>query len=186
MKKLILIGCLVGLLVGCKTTQTVPIHDSTVVENTETVTEDPTWTVPAEAYWNMLFECDSNRNVILSDYESMVYGMREDIKIEREKAQQEKDARSHAEKLLAKEKDYNRGLIVNISAFVDSNEIKNTIIEKLKNEKKVIEIPIEVPGPEVVRNSGFAHFAIWFFWIVLIAGVGFVVIKYKLWKVFFT
>ena len=81
MKKLILIGCFVGLLVGCKTTQTVPIHDSTVVENTETVTEDPTWTVPAEAYWNMLFECDSNYEVLLRDYEALNSGLKETVEI---------------------------------------------------------------------------------------------------------
>jgi len=171
MKKLILIGCLVGLLVGCKTTQTVPIHDSTVVENTETVTEDPTWTVPAEAYWSMLFECDSSYNVLLRDYEALNTGLKETVEIKEVIKYREDNTKV-------------KQLSVNISALIDSLEIQNKTIEKLRSEKKVIEVPIEVPGPEVVRNSGFAHFAIWFFWIVLIAGVGFVVVKYKLWKVF--
>jgi len=181
MKKIIIILAIV--LSGCKASEPIyiPIHDSTSDVSTETVTEDPTWTVPAEAYWRMIFECDSNRNVILSDYESKVYGMREAIKIEREKAEEEQ---GELQGKLAKEKDYNRRLMVNISALVDSNEIKNTLIEKERNKKSIVEKPYPVPGPDVVRNSPFAKFSIKFFFIVLIAGVVFVVIKFKLWKLF--
>jgi len=168
----ILVMLFAGLILsGCKPTQQIPIHDSTSVSSSETVTQDPTWTVSAEAYWNMVFECDSNYEVLLRDYEALNSGIKETIKI--------KEIIEYREDNTAVKR-----LSVNISALVDSIEVQNKTIEKLRSEKKVIEVPYPVPGPDVVRNSPFAKFCIKFFFIALIAGVVFVVIKFKLWKLF--
>jgi len=172
------------LLAGCKTIQQVPIQSTTEIKDTVTITEDPVWTIPSEAYWQMVFECDSNLNVVLADYESDIYGMNEKVRIEREKAAKEKEGRDQTEKQLAKEKKRNRRMMVYISARVDSNEIKNTTIERLRKELRDKEVPVEVPGPEVVKNSHFANFTIWFFWIAVIVGVCYVAVKFKIWRLF--
>ena len=103
-------------LIGCKPMQTIPIHDSTVTDNSVTVTQDPTWTVPAEAYWNMVFECDSNYEVLLRDYEALNSGIKETIKI--------KEIIEYRE-----DKTAIKRLSVNISALVDSIEVQNKTIE---------------------------------------------------------
>ena len=167
--RIILVILAVGLLFGCKTTQQVPIHDSTSVTASETITEDPTWTVPAEAYWKLVFECDSNYEVLLRDYEYLNTGIKDRVEI-KEKIVYRPDNR------VVKQ------LSVDISALVDSIEVQNRTIEKLRNEKKTVEVPIEVPGPEVVSNSRFAKFCVRFFFIVMIAGVVFVIVKFKLWR----
>lgn len=181
MKKLLFLIPLI--LIGCKTQQPiyVPVHDSTSVETTETITEYPTWTIPDSAYWQLAFECDSNYNVLLKQYESLNSGIKSKIEI---KEVPDMSGYGASETSADNIKNFFKAkqLQVNISAFIDSLEIQNRTIEKLRNEKRTIEVPIEVPGPEVVRNSAFAKFCIRFFFIVLVAGLVYVIVKYKLWR----
>jgi len=167
MKKLLFLIPLI--LIGCKAQQpiSVPLHDSTSISSTETITEDPTWTVPAEAYWKMVFECDSNLNVLLVDYEAAVSGMEENIRIEREKSIKAKNEQDGTQSNLAKQQDHNRRLIVDISVYVDSIEIQNKTIEKLRKEISTFEIPLPVNVP-VKYVPKYHKFTAWAFPVLLI------------------
>jgi len=160
------------LIAGCKTTQQVPIQSTTEIKDTVIITEDPVWTVPMEVYWKMLFECDSNYEVLLRDYESLNTGLHDAVEIREVIKWREDNTRV-------------KQLSVNISALIDSIEMQNTTIERLRRERVKVEVPVKVPGPEVIKNSHFANFTIWFFWIAVIAGVCYVIVRFKLWKVFF-
>jgi len=183
MKKLILLVSLtvlaiaffifLSLLVSCRAPKPiyVPIHDSTAVEATETITDYPTWTIPDSAYWALAFECDSNYNVLLKQFDAMNTGLRESVRIEKQIEYREDKTRV-------------KKLQVNISVYSDSIQSMNRTIEKLRKEKKIVEVPVEVPGPEVKfipqRFKWYRNVLL----LIVLSGLGYVVIKYKLWKVF--
>jgi len=171
MKKLLFLIPII--LIGCKVKQPiyVPIHDSTSVESTETITDYPTWTIPDSAYWRLAFECDSNFNVLLKEYNSLNSGIGEKIQIKEIMVYREDKTKVNQ-------------LQVDISVIIDSLEVQNRTIEKLRNEKQVVQVPYAVPGPEVKIIP--ARFKVYrnILFLLILAGLGYVVIKYKLWKVF--
>ena len=171
MKKLLFLIPLVFF--GCKAPKPiyVPIHDSTSVEATETITEHPTWTIPDSAYWRLAFECDSNFNVLLKQFDELNTGIGSNIQIKEVPVYREDKTKINQ-------------LQVDISVIIDSLEVQNRTIEKLRNEKKVVQVPYPVPGPEVKyipqRFKWYRNILL----MIVLAGLGYVVIKYKLWKFF--
>lgn len=169
MKKLLFLLPLI--LIGCKAKQVtqVPIHDSTIVEKVIEETYYPTWTIPDSAYWQLAFECDSQYSVLLKDYNALNSGIKSKIEIKEVPVYRENKTKVTQ-------------LQVNISALVDTIEIQNKTIRELRSRKQIVQVPVEVPGPEVVRNSGFAKFCIWFFLIAALSGAAYLVIRLKLYK----
>lgn len=153
---------------GCKTTQQIPIHDSTTVEQTETVEDTYTYTEVDSILYSFLFECDSNYQVLLKEYESVNTGIKDKVEI-KEVIRWRTDNTKVTQ------------LSVNIQGLIDSIAIRDRTIERLKNRVEIREIPVEVVK-EVTKNSPFAKFCIKFFFVALIAGIVYVIIKFKLYK----
>ena len=113
----------------------VPIHDSTSVISTEAITDAPTWTDPESLLYQFAFECDSAYKVILKKYNELNTGLNSKVTI--------------SEKIIYREdKSQANQLIVDISVLVDSIEVQNRTIERLRNENTHIEIPY--PGEVIL------------------------------------
>jgi hypothetical protein len=139
MKRLfVLLIMVLSILSGCRGPQviSVPLHDSTSVIATEAITDNPTWTDPESILYQFAFECDSAYNVILKKYNELNTGLKNDVKI--------------SEKIVYREdKSKVNRLTVDISVLVDSLQVQNRTIERLKNEKHYVEklIPVDKPVP---------------------------------------
>ena len=135
--KNILILVIIGIILSaCKGTEPIyiPTHDSTSVISTETVEDSPTWTDPESILLRFAFECDSNYNVLLRNYNELNSGLRNKVQIQEViKYREDKTAVQRLE--------------VDISVLVDSLEIQNRTIERLRNEKTYIEVPYPVETP---------------------------------------
>ena len=137
MKKLIFLLIIVSII-GCKSTEPihVPVHDSTSVENSELITDNSTWTDPDSLLYRFAFECDSAYNVILKQFNELNSGLGGKAEIK--------------EKIIYREDGTKvQRLEVNISILVDSLEVQNRTIERLKKSVKIQQVPYPVPGPEV-------------------------------------
>lgn len=137
MKNLIFLLIVVSII-GCKSTEPiyVPVHDSTTSELIERITEDPTWTDPESLLYQFAFECDSNYNVLLKRLNEVNSGLEASIQVK--------------EKIIYRSDNtkVNR-LLVDVSVLVDSLEVQNRTIERLKKSVKIQQVPYPVPGPEV-------------------------------------
>lgn len=167
MKKLIPI-ILIPLFFGCKTIQEVPLHDSTSTETHTQVTDVLTSAQVDSLIYSFLFECDSAYNVLLKEFEGVNSGLKEKVTV--------KEVPIYLEdgKVI-------RGLKVDLSVFGDSINHLNRIISQRKDSIVYIEkeVPVEVVKTD---NSGFAKFCIRFFFVIIVAGLIFVVIKFKLYR----
>ena len=132
MKKLILLLIAVSII-GCKGTEivTVPITDSTTIETSETITDEPTWTDPQELLMWFAIECDSNYQALLKDFNSINSGLESNIEI-KEVIRWKEDGTKVKQ------------LQINIAALVDSLEVQNRTIKQLRNEKHFQEVPYPV------------------------------------------
>ena len=132
----VIIVCIVLALVSscqpCKRLQRKcpPIIRDSIVE-TVIIKEDPNYTIPDSAYWQLEFFCDSNFNVLLRDYEEANSGVNAEVKI--------KEVVRYRE-----DKTQIKALVVNISVLVDSIEVMNRTINKLKSEQRTIIKEVEV------------------------------------------
>jgi hypothetical protein len=106
------------------------VKDSIVY--TETIAENPYYTIPDSAFWEMVFRCDSNYNVVLQDYEELNKGINSKVTIK---------------EIPIKDLFSEKRLKVLITASTDSIKTLNRTIEKLRSEKSTITITKEVPVP---------------------------------------
>lgn len=125
------------ILVSCKPCERLAkkcppqIKDSIIY--TETIKEDTAYTIPDSVYWNFVFECDSNYNVLLRDYETINTGIHSEVIIKEVPVTNQK---------------VTKRLSLRINAQTDSIETLNRTITKLKSEQKTIIKEIEVKVPE--------------------------------------
>jgi len=165
-------GMVLMFLIGCKGTEiiTVPLHDSTSITETEIITEDPTWTDPESLLYRFAFECDSAYNVILKKYNELNTGIRNTVEIKevvRYRADNTKVTR----------------LELDISVLVDSIEVQNRTISRLRKEISTqdIAVPVNVPVKYIPK---YHKFTAWGFpgLIILIALVIYLKFKTKLFR----
>ena len=166
------IGIIIILMIGCKGPQvvTVPLHDSASVTDSEVITENPTWTDPESLLYRFAFECDSAYNVILKKYNEINTGIRNTVEIKevvRYRADNTKVTR----------------LELDISVLVDSIEVQNRTISRLRKEISTqdIAVPVNVPVKYIPK---YHKFTAWGFpgLIILIALVIYLKFKTKLFR----
>lgn len=149
-------------MIACKGPQivTVPIHDSTAIHESETITDTPTWTDPESLLYQFAFECDSAYNVILKKYNELNTGVESEIEIKETIIY-----RGDGTKI-------NR-LEFDISVYVDSVEIQNRTIERLRKElfSQDVPIPVNVPVKFIPKYHKFTAWAFPGFVILLLATV---------------
>jgi hypothetical protein len=129
MKKLTIILIAV-LLVGCSPCERLQRKCPPVIKDSisyiETMAEDPNYTIPDSVYWQLEFECDSNYEVLLRDFEEFNTGLETIVEIK--EVVRWKEDKSKVSRL-----------IVNIGVFTDSIASLNKTIEKLKNTTITVE-----------------------------------------------
>jgi len=135
-----------SLMTMCKGPEiiTVPLHDSTSVTDSEVITENPTWTDPESLLYRFAFECDSAYNVILKKYNEINTGIRNTVEIKevvRYRADNTKVTR----------------LELDISVLVDSIEVQNRTISRLRKEISTqdIAVPVEVKVKYIPKYHKF-------------------------------
>ncbi len=99
------------------------IKDSVVY--TETVTDNPNYTIPDSVYWTLQFECDSNYNVLLQDFNEVNSGLITDVKVK------------EVVKTVVDKKAINT-LTLYLKVKSDSIQSLNKTIEKLKSTVKTV------------------------------------------------
>jgi len=168
MKKLIFLILASILIAGCRTTKPiyVPIHDSSSVETNQTITNNPTWTDPESAIYQFAFECDSAYNVILKRYNELNTGLNSKVEI-KEVIVYREDKREK-----------NR-LLVDISVLVDSLEVQNRTIERLRTEITKLEVPVPVEVP-VKYTPKWKNYAVIGFFILIVLIVLYLYVRFKL------
>ena len=173
--RFLFIGIIAILMIQCKGPQTltVPVHDSTTIETSERITDEPTWTDPESLLYQFAFECDEAYNVILKQYNELNSGLEGAVEIK--------------EVLIYREdKSKVNRLLVNISVLVDSLEVQNRTITKLRKEKRVQQVPYPVPGPEVRYIPKYHRITAWVLPVLLLL-IGLLIylrIKKKLFRSF--
>lgn len=167
-RKLIVIFIALIFLMGCKTSEPiyVPIHDSTEIELSELITDTSTWTDPDSLLYWFRLRCDSNYNVLLESYNSLNTGIKSKVEIK-------EVIKWKTDKTKVKQ------LEVNISMYVDSLEVQNRTIERLRKEKTITNVPYPVPGPEVRYTSKFAKICIYGFISCVILLIAWLYFKFK-------
>lgn len=148
----------------CKRLQRIcpPVVKDSVVY-TETIAENPYYTIPDSAFWSMVFRCDSNYNVVLQDYEELSSGINSQVTIR---------------EVPVKDVKVEKYLKVLITASTDSIKTLNKTIEKLRNEKSTTTITKEIPVPvKYVPKFYKWLLVIFIFEIVLLAGYAYLKIR---------
>ena len=160
----------ISIGISCKGPEiiTVPLHDSSTIETSEKITEDPTWTDPESLLYQFAVECDENYRAILKQFNEINTGIEAEIVI--------KDSiiyREDGTKI-------NR-LLIDMSIYVDSIEVQNRTIEKLRYELSHQDIPVPVEVP-VKYTSKYHKFTAWGFpvLVILVLLVVYLTIKRKL------
>ena len=136
-KDIILVLFSILILSGCKTPEPI-IKDS--ITYIETITENPSYTIPDSVYWQLEFECDSNFEVLLRDFEEVNTGLETIIQIK--EVVRWKEDRSKVNRL-----------VVNLGVFTDSIASLNRTIEKLKDNQRTITVEKEVPVNHIPRYA---------------------------------
>jgi hypothetical protein len=163
--KLIPLLLIILLISGCnpckKLARKCPpvIRDS--ISYIETVKEDPNYTIPDTAFWNLMFECDSNYNVLLHRLDEANTGMQTETVIKT---------------VYKEDKSGKKMLQVQIKSMTDSILTMNKTIEKLKNNVRTIEVP-----KEVIKYKSRKMFVYSFVILIvlIVAGIGYVFLKFK-------
>jgi len=150
MRKIVLLLIIIILFAGCHPCKRLmkrcppQIKDSLIY--IETITEDPAYTIPDSVFWSFVIECDSNYQAILKRYNESNTGMNTEVEIK------------EIVKYVKDNKQINQ-LIIDLSAYTDSIEVKNKLIEKLRAEKTTVFVPEPYPEKYTPR---------WIKWIVII------------------
>jgi hypothetical protein len=151
MKKLILL-LLAFVIISCDPCKRLArkcppqVKDSVIYK--ETLKEDPNYTIPDSLYWQLEFECDSNYQVLLRDFEESNTGFDTEVKIKEVVRWKEDTRKVHR-------------LTVNLSVLSDSIKTMNRTIEKLRNQQRTIVRTVreEVPVKHTPR---------WMWWVFII------------------
>ena len=121
------------LLAGCNPCKRLikkcPPSDS--VSYVEIIKEDPSFTIPDSVHYRLLFECDSNFNVLLKDFEETNTGVRTEVVIR------------EVPKIIDRVKYVQ--LEVDLSVYTDSIGTLNRTIEKLRNQTRTIVKEVKRP-----------------------------------------
>ena len=144
-----------------------PVKDS--ISYVETVTDDPSYTIPDSLYYRLVFECDSNYNVLLMEFDEHNTGISTETII--------KEIRIPYEDKTGKQR-----LVVEISAQTDSIKTLNRTIEKLRNDVRTVTVEkiVEVPVKKLGR---FAKVCIWYSiisWIMVLLYIAYKIFKPKI------
>ena len=156
MKNLILALFAILILSHCKGPEiiTVPLHDSSSVEITETTTDNSTWTDPESLLYQFAVECDENYRAVLKQLNEANSGIQTQVEI--------RDTTIYLEDGTK----VNR-LLFDISVLIDSMKMKDLTILRLREELSHQDIPVPVEI-EVVRNSKYHKFTGWAFPVLVI------------------
>ena len=151
------------LLVGCYPTkrlcQKCPTKDS--ISYVETVTENPNYTIPDSVYYQLLFYCDSNYNVLLRDLENVNTGLNAEVVIK---------------KVPYEDKGKINAILFTLRVSSDSILTLNRTIEKLKNEVKTVKVPY--PVKEYKCRPFFVYCTIALF-VIIALFIGWIYLKNK-------
>ena len=162
-KKVIPILLITLLITGCHPCKRLarlcpPVIKDSIVY-TETIKEDPHYTIPDSAYWELKFECDSNYNVILHRLHEASTGIRTETKIQTVYKEDDKKVKI---------------MLVSLKARTDSIETLNRTIEKLRNEVKTVYV-----DKEVIKYKSRKVFIYSFVALIVIVLVGIVITWFK-------
>lgn len=133
MKNLLILIGIILISISCnpciRLAKVCPTKDS--INYIETVTENPYYTIPDTLYYSMLFECDSNFQVLLRDFEEVNNSINVETSV--------KEVIRYKE-----DKTKVMQLRVSLKAITDSILVRDKLIEKLKSEVKTVIVEKEV------------------------------------------
>jgi hypothetical protein len=138
-----------------------PVKDSIVY--TETVTEDPNYTIPDSVYWELKFYCDSSYNVLLYEFNELNSGLITDVTV-----------KEVIRTVLDKKSINTLTLYLNVKS--DSIQTLNKTIEKLKSSVKTITVEKEVI--KFKTRPFFIYCTIGLF-VLIVLTIGWVYLKFK-------
>ena len=165
--KFLFIGIISILLINCKGPEiiTVPLHDSTFVETTETITDTPTYTEPESLLYQFAVECDENYRAILKQLNEANSGIKTEIEIKETIVYREDGTK------------VNR-LEFDISVYIDSIQVQNRTIERLRKviSSQDVPVPVEIPVKYVPK---YHKFTAWAFPVLIILIFLYIYMKLK-------
>lgn len=166
--KYLFIGIISILLISCKSLEipAVPLHDSSSVEITETVTDNSTWTDPESLLYQFAVECDENYRAILKQLNEVNSGIETEVEIKETIIYREDGTK------------VNR-LEFDISVFIDSLKMKDLTILRLREELSHQDIPVPVNVP-VKYIPKYHKFTAWAFPVLVLLFFVAVYIKYRI------
>ena len=142
----VILTLLISILSACKSPSPiyVPVHDSTSVQETEAIEDEPEWTDPQSLLLQFAVECDSAYNAVLKQLHESNSGVDSEIQI--------RDTTIYLED----NKKVQR-LEFSLSVYVDSIATLNRTIRQLRSEKRTVQVPypVEVPTKFVPRYHKF-------------------------------
>ncbi len=167
MKKLIFALFAILILSHCKGPEiiTVPLHDSSSIETTQTITDTPTWTDPESLLYQFAVECDENYRAVLKQLNEANSGIETEVII--------RDTVIYLEDGTK----VNR-LLFDISVYIESIEVQNRTIEKLRYELSHQDIPVPVEVP-VKFTPKYHKFTAWAFPVLVILVLLVLYLKFK-------
>ncbi len=155
------------LLINCKGPEiiTVPLHDSSSVEITEKTTDNSTWTEPESLLYQFAVECDENYRAILKQLNEANSGIKTEIEIKETIVYQEDGTK------------VNR-LEFDISVYIDSIQVQNRTIERLRKviSSQDVPVPVEIPVKYVPK---YHKFTAWAFPVLIILIILYIYMKLK-------
>jgi len=137
----------------------VTTNDSTSTTTTENKLVDSTYYFTAQALYTAMFECDSNRNIVLLKYDSIY---------------KTNKALSTSIKLVGNTV-YINNKIDSAAIYLQYFNTHKTTNTKVKNDKKEVTPPIYIEKP----IKGYYKFVSWGFWILLVG-----IVAYIVWRIF--
>lgn len=154
MKRVVFFLIAVSLIFGCKPKEHityVAVQDSTIIESSTEIEENPTWTNQDSALWYFAIQCDSAYNAILTEYNALNSGIKGKVEIKKVP-------------IYLTDNKKVQSLQINIQALVDSIEIKNRTIRQLKNQLQIKPKIVEVEKP-VKFTPRWKNICTWGFFI---------------------
>lgn len=139
--------------------------DSTTITTSESTSVSSTWTEADSSYYFFALECDSAYNVILKKFQELNTGLRANVQVKEVIRYREDRSRI-------------QGLEISLTALVDSLEVQNRTIEKLRSERRVIKEPYPVEVVKFKTRPLFIYGSIGFLVLVLM-GLTVLWLKFK-------
>lgn len=168
MKKLVFL--LIPFIVACNPCKRLAkrcdmpgLSDTTIVSDTTIETDYSTWTEPDSSWIYFALECDSAYNVILKEYNELNSGIESKVEVR---------------EVFREDKTKIQRLEFNITALVDSLEIQNKTIQKLRSEKRVIQVPYPVEQTYYRSRPFWIYTGLGFFALILL-GIVILWMKFK-------